>query len=405
MKTRRSTGPKPLRTLPPFIKVCAFLALFVITISSGDRIAVAASAEQNSDQVSDIAEITAIRVADHTRYQRVVIDTSAAVSFAIVEDKTPLTLLIDDATSTPQTLTWEDLGRLKGASIVKMGDQSVYISFDLTGPVRPRISSYTPDSYGGHRIVIDLWPINEPEPTNAAKTMLEPTIEMPVDTVNHQLAANQILGLTPEESWPDLGSTSEDATPELMEVPGLKVVQQWPDLLEEAAKTIKENESAPIVPPVAPSPNSERSPEQSGENNHTVTENVAGLGLMPAVDPITAARRSLAAGQPGEACKVLQLNYPKGTWNIEAMVLQGACLSALGKLVDANTLYTEVLSFEPANIDARLGLAKAQAEAGDLAAARDNYTRALGKMPAGDLRDTTAGQLQKVEDDIKHAIH
>lgn len=382
------------------------VALILTATMSIPHSALAAGANQGAAP----AEVTAIRVANHTRYQRVVIDTSAAVSFAILEDKTPLTLVVYEATARPQSLTWSDLGQLKGARVVQVSEKSVHITFDLTGATRPRISSYTPDSYGGHRIVIDLWPIKitedkeretEPEPKTTHE--VDRINELTVGALDHQPSADLISGLTPGESWPDLGKTNEDEAEDLMEVPGLKVVQQWPDLLEEAAKIIRENESASAL-----------IPEHSAPPTHDVPENVAGLELKPAldplvpspaIDPISAARRSLAQGQPGDACKVLQVNYPKGTWNIEAMVLQGACLSALGKLVDANTLYTEVLSFDPKNVDARLGLATAQAEAGDLTTARDNYTRALESIPPGERKDTVQKTLQEIEDQIKHAIH
>lgn len=410
MTTIRLPGSTRSASCAPFGRLTAMITLILMAALSITHPALA-------------AEVTAIRVADHTRYQRVVVDTSAAVSFAILEDKTPLTLQIYEATAKPQSLAWSGLGMLKGAWVTQASANSVHISFDLAGTARPRVSSYTPDSYGGHRIVIDLWPIKVTEGKvtdgKAPETKPEPKVTHEVDRINeltvgaldHQPSADmtsgQIAGqnstVSSGEFWPDLGSTNEDEAEDLMEVPGLKVVQQWPDLLEEAAKTIRENESASALPP-----------EHGATPAHEVPENVAGLELKPAldpqipspdIDPISAARRSLAQGQPGDACKVLQVNYPKGTWNIEAMVLQGACLSALGKLVDANTLYTEVLSFEPGHVDARLGLAKAQADAGDLTAARDNYTRALETMPSGESKDTVQRQLQEVEDQIKHAIH
>jgi hypothetical protein len=338
---------------------------------------------------ADAAEITAIRVADHTRFQRVVIDATEAIKFRVLEDKKPLTLVLYDAQATPQALAWIDMGRLKGAWVVQADPKSVHISFDLSGPVRPRISKYAPDSYGGHRIVIDLWPISEPE------------YQRPVEPIDpHASVIHNSVVSSADEFWPDFGSTDDEDSEDddLMAVPGLKVEHQWPDLVAEAQKIVEQDRISSQFPdPGNPAP-------------MTNLEAAAGLALKPSLDapvtdPVAAARRSLAQGMPGEACKVLQLNYPKGTWNIEAMSLQGSCLSELGKFVEASTLYTEILSFEPGNIEARLGLAKAQAKNGDLEVARDNYTRALEAMPAGQQAKSTRNQLLEIEDKIKHAVH
>ena len=191
---------------------------------------------------------------------------------------------------------------------------------------------------------------------------------------------------------------------DLEEDHALKEINQWPVTLDEAAQTIVEKEAAALIlgqPTLGDSAQieSDETPDLSGGDMSDV------MNGMITADPVASARERMTQGSPGEACKVLQVNFPKGTWNIDAMLLQGECLRALGNLTDANTLYTEVLSYEPDSIAARLGLAHIQVENGDLTAARDNYTRALAKLPPGDLADDTRLRLQNVEEQLKHAVH
>lgn len=323
------------------------------------------------------ASLEKIRVADHERYQRVVIDTSEAVTFKVIEGEAALVLTLNGIASEGRTWTYTDLGQVKGIKLTSLSDTSVQITFDLTGAVRPRISAYTPDSYGGHRIVIDLWPARA---NVAAKA---PRVSETVPAVAE---------LKPE------AELAEAAEAEADEVPGLREIQAWPTLVDEVATT--------LTPREAMTPFPERpAPEHSVET--ILGKKPDAGGIMNAVvttDPLAAARERMTRGAPEEACKVLQTNFPRGTWNIEAMVLEGACLRALGNLTEANTLYTEVLSFQPDSIDARLGLADIQAQNGDFAAARDNYIRALAGLPEGDLATDVGLRLAKVENKLRHGV-
>ncbi len=333
------------------------------------------------------AALEKIRGADHESYQRVVIDTSDAVTFSVVEGESALTLALSGITSELRTKAWTDLGQVKGLRIEPISDTSVRIIFDLAGPMQPRISSYSPDSYGGHRIVIDLWPAEEtPDspPTSDHEPRPEPQPE--------------------SDPASDIIKTAELPKSEPGEEYGLKEINQWPVTLDEAAQTIVEKEAAALIlgqPTLGDSAQieSDETPDLSGGDMSDV------MNGMITADPVASARERMTQGSPGEACKVLQVNFPKGTWNIDAMLLQGECLRALGNLTDANTLYTEVLSYEPDSIAARLGLAHIQVENGDLTAAKDNYTRALAKLPPGPLADDTRLRLQNVEEQLKHAVH
>lgn len=336
------------------------------------------------------AALEKIRVADHERYQRVVIDTSDAVTFSVVEGESALTLTLSGIISELQTKAWTDLGQVKGLRIEPVSDTSILIIFDLAGPMHPRISSYTPDSYGGHRIVIDLWPAEE-TPGSSPVSDHEPRPEPQPES----------------DPASDIIKTAELPKSDPDEEHALQEINQWPVTLDEAAQTIVEKEAAalilgqPTLDDGAPI-ESDETPDLSGSMGGDMSDIMNG---MITADPVASARERMTQGSPGEACKVLQVNFPKGTWNIDAMLLQGECLRALGNLTDANTLYTEVLSYEPDSIAARLGLAHIQVENGDLTAARDNYTRALAKLPSGDLADDTRLRLQNVEEQLKHAVH
>lgn len=321
------------------------------------------------------ATLEKIRVADHKKYQRVVIDTSDAVTFTIVEGETGLVLTLNGIASDSRKWAYSDLGRVKGIRLTPLSETSVNITFDLTGRVRPRIFTYTPDSYGGHRIVIDLWPgkDNVPHVTDVAAPVPELKTEPELQEIRESQATD---------------------------IPGLKEVQQWPIKVDETATALTPQDAVRVFP-------DRPAPELDVET--VLGEKPEAGGIMNAVvttDPLASARERMARGAPEEACKVLQVNFPKGTWNIEAMVLQGECLRALGNLTEANILYTEVLSYEPDSVDARIGLADIQARNADFAAARDNYIRALAQLPPGDRADKVRVSLQKVEDQIiKHSVN
>lgn len=340
------------------------------------------------------ASLEKIRVADHEKYQRVVIDTSDAVTFSVVEGESALTLTLSGITSELQTKAWTDLGQVKGLRVEPISDTSVLIIFDLAGPMHPRISSYTPDSYGGHRIVVDLWPAEETQGSTPTSEH-EPRPES--DPASDIIKTAELPKSDPEEEH------------------GLQEINQWPVTLDEAARTIVEKEAAALI---LGQPTLDDGTLIESDGTSDTTDNMSGdlsggmggdmsdvMNGMITADPVASARERMTQGSPGEACKVLQVNFPKGTWNIDAMLLQGECLRALGNLTDANTLYTEVLSYEPDSIAARLGLAHIQVENGDLTAARDNYTRALAKLTPGDLADDTRLRLQNVEEQLKHAVH
>lgn len=342
--------------------------------------------------LASTATLEKIRAADHERFQRIVIDTSDAVTFSKVEDESALTLALDGITSEALKRIWPDLGQVKGLRIEPISDTSVHVIFDLAGAMRPRISSYTPDSYGGHRIVIDLWPVMETVTAQTPSASDNSPSRAPTTAV-------QSIELKPApESVPE-DLTAQTGGPE--QAPGLEEINQWPTQLDEVAKTIVRQETATLFPEQTTlEDDSEIAPDPGAE---AITGDV--MNGLVVVDPIAVARERLAQGSANEACKVLQVNYPKGTWNLDAMLLQGECLRAIGNLADANTLYTEILSYEPDSFAARLGLAHIQVENGDLAAAKDNYTRALTRLPPGDLADDTRLRLQKVEEALKHAVH
>lgn len=172
------------------------------------------------------AALEKIRVADHERYQRVVIDTSDAVTFSVVEGESALTLTLSGITSELQTKAWTDLGQVKGLRIEPVSDTSILIIFDLAGPMHPRISSYTPDSYGGHRIVIDLWPAEE-TPGSSPVSDREPQPES--DPASDIIKTAELPKSAPEEEHT------------------LQEINQWPVTLDEAAQTIVEKEAAALI--------------------------------------------------------------------------------------------------------------------------------------------------------------
>ena len=64
-----------------------------------------------------------------------------------------------------------------------------------------------------------------------------------------------------------------------------------------------------------------------------------------------AARRdaalALSRGDAAKACAILSKNFPAGSWDLEAMLMEGQCLAQQGLIKDARGLYEQMLAFDP----------------------------------------------------------
>lgn len=381
---------------------------------------------------ADTAQLEKVRTAAHEKFVRVVLDLTGPATPVLVDDGTSngtLTIEIDTLAPSTFSRSYENLGMVRQVAFSKGPGGKTRVTFTLSDPARPRLYTYAPDFYGGDRIVIDLWPSlearkgEEPGPTPS----VAPTTDAPVPTQEEKLAALEARVLPQEkpqeehaplehkvpaathttpatpahdlreeihseepsvnlhgESITDL--SDEDghlATAAPLKLPSLaeeKTLAEETSLAEDEgahkedlAESIAPALAKPQIPHTAALPveTDPHSPEGENQQDH-------GLIKARAIeDPLKEAERLMDKGRNDAACALLKDTFPAGSWNLPAMMMQGDCLARLGHSDQAATLYADILTFDPTITPARIRLAEAQASMGDLAAARDNFARAL----------------------------
>lgn len=83
------------------------------------------------------AELKKIRAANHERYQRIVFDTSDAVTFSLLKGTQDLTLELKGLSSKERRRTFSEMGKVRGLRVKPITNTSVHIIFDLSGPHAP----------------------------------------------------------------------------------------------------------------------------------------------------------------------------------------------------------------------------------------------------------------------------
>lgn len=391
------------------------------------------------------ANLEKIRAAKHEKFVRIVFDLDAAAKATVLTQGGALTLEIEGLQTSGKAKSYSNMGRVQGLEITAKGDTKAQVSFDLSGAVRPRIFTYTPDHYGGHRIVLDLWSVGAPTLEPATQEVAEtktPDEQVPVSVAvaeSQHMAQPQPKpkpALTEEEPVKARVSTTPPSTgapssgerqtrKEPIRIEGMKVDEESDEAfgtIDHPVETEEDPQPAPqaqsetatngpiklhtlTVPEIA-KPEAIKKPEvkAAAVKLEPISEVSDEAGLLKAghvIDPLGQAQKQLDEGNAKEACTLIKDHYPAGSWNLPAMMLQGRCLLAMSKPSDAAGLYAEILSYDPDNQSARKALAGSQVEMGDLSSARDNYVRLLGSMGEGSERTKIEKHIADLEKRLK----
>jgi len=88
-------------------------------------------------------------------------------------------------------------------------------------------------------------------------------------------------------------------------------------------------------------------------------------------------------GLDAAACEDAETIVRNDPWDLEALRRYGSCQALQGELANAASTFQRLLTFEPDNAGAEIGLAATQQELGEIAAAVEVYQRLLPHV-AGD---------------------
>lgn len=84
-----------------------------------------------------------------------------------------------------------------------------------------------------------------------------------------------------------------------------------------------------------------------------------------------------AGGLDDEACRAAETTLREDPWNLDALRRYASCLAIKGDLAGAQAAFERLLTFEPDDIEAQIGLAATEHERGDAAVAAEVYGRLL----------------------------
>lgn len=153
---------------------------------------------------------------------------------------------------------------------------------------------------------------------------------------------------------------------------------------ETATATPSTNPEPASEPAAAEAHDSERADAHSGQVNDLggPTQLTAERPVAPEADHaedhiVGDAAALYAAHLDGEACAAAEGVVRNDPWDLDALNDFGACLMLEGDLDQASTVFARLLSIEPEDVEAHLGLGVARQEVGDVDAARAHYDDAL----------------------------
>lgn len=286
------------------------------------------------------ATLDKIRHAKHGDFVRVVFDTSGAVEYTATETHNHAVSfkILGIETVSRNVALQKSFAPLEAISMVPAADGSIEVVLKTGVKMRPRFYRYTPDFYGGHRLVVDLWSgavTHDPHIAQTADAHEAPAI----DRVTSPVHLAEL-----KDPLPSSSATSHEVTHE--------PVHSAPAHSAPAtdAHGVAQAELASPIPADLP-PN----------------QNMA----------LQAAWSSFNHGKFREACATLEKNFPKGSWQLDAMLLHAQCLLKLHKFAESKLIYDQVTTLEPEHFEALKGLANISELAGEYRLAREHYLRAL----------------------------
>lgn len=176
LKALQALAPRHRRATPP--SLLAFLPLVFFAVL---QLAVATAAHAGT-------QITSARVWPAQDYTRVTLETHAPVQYKLFSLKDPERLVLDlEEVEITATLTGlpEKVGAddpyVKAVRIGRFKPGVVRVVFDLKSEVKPQAFTLAPVGDYDHRLVIDLYPLEPPDPLLAFLDRLEAKRAAPAD--------------------------------------------------------------------------------------------------------------------------------------------------------------------------------------------------------------------------------
>jgi Flp pilus assembly protein TadD len=209
----------------------------------------------------------------------------------------------------------------------------------------------------------------------------------------------------------DTDITNRSLSDELIEQPATQSVEQRPapvaDIAEQAEPPAANTEitTAPVQQtetPPNPSPPAETIPDTSPSATPSLATLTAGIiAMQEAPSAATAVSPAMenATANPTVAVnpvQVLEVTRSKRANNNNQQLLDAYARLQAGDVVSASTLYQQVLEQIPNNRDALLGSAAIALREGNIARAREYYSRLMQLNPKDPLART--GLLQTIQD-------
>lgn len=296
-----------------------------------------------------------IRIARHPDHVRIVLDLDAAITFSAVDGTFTLTGL--EAESAVMNAAPAD-APLKRVILAPVAG-GARLSFETASPVTPKAFTLTPDSDGGYRLVVDLFPSVAGGEANGSQrsddaphedTHIAPSADVPA-VANSKSTEEVAAPSGTSAALPHLTSANPTDPTSSAAVPGM---------------------------PIAPALDAPGFPAGSKP-----TAAIAGPGYSPET---LRAERAFDRGDAKEACALANSALQVNAIDLRALVVLGSCRLAEQDGAGAKAAFSSALAQDAAYDRARVGLATALDMMGDQAGARSELSRVLGhEVPPEEL--------------------
>ncbi len=301
---------------------------------------------------SNAANIERVVVGAHDTFTRLVFHLDDAASYAQTWDSSgrPVITMPDVSAVGPQPNFTQRHAPAVGLTYT-LSDDGLDAVIVTDGPVKATSFVLTPDTYGGHRVVIDI--------SRTGSGLVTGSIDS-----------------SPTMRRLDPAPATEQPAGELEEI-----TQAVPDSLPEQAAL------AEPIEPLAPETTSDLEPESlSLPPPLTQVEQPdppAQTALLTPKEP--APVRTQFSALQTDVCSGTASRLQVDRWDMAALIDHGLCLSNAGRLVDARSVLERILSFDPEFHRARLALADVYARQGEIALAKEAYEYVLLSAPPADV--------------------
>ena len=322
---------------------------------------------------ANAAAIQDIRIARHPDHIRVVLDLDAPVSFTASGDNSYVLHGLADGSA---VMNAEPRDAPLSRVVLTPDGHDAKLSFEASTKLRAQAFSLAPNSSGGHRIVVDLYP-EQAAPTSLAATLpasaaaappasgavAAPPAPVTVPPPNSYAAVPPSMppqtAVEPTPIAPADASAAAPAPP----VPAAPIVATAaPTNIAPPGAAVAPPATSPIAPPVTQPPQTPAAAE----------------------DRAVFAERALDRGDAPAACRLADETLRVEPQNLRALVVLGGCRLALGEALAARAAFATALEGDPSYHRALIGLAQSEAKLGNIAGARADYARALADNPPTD---------------------